>query len=153
MPLTNWLWSGTSPAPPNPSVLQNQPVPSCYREIVAWDSFAGAFKDHRVLWGIVLLLLLRFVSDESFSPRGPLQELFDPPGFAPLDHPPVVAWVVRAGTHLVGEIQDWGKHRRLGAGRRFDLAHQGSGTFSRRAGLRAALLFHAPRIETEFCIE
>src|SRR5689334_24006308 len=62
MPLTNWLWSATSPAPPILRSVQNQPLPSCYREIVAWDSFAGAAKDHRVLRGIVLLLLLRFVT-------------------------------------------------------------------------------------------
>src|SRR6478609_6831705 len=66
--------------------------------------------------------LRRGRSDESFSPRGLLLELFDSPGFE-LPGSSTDGGLGGSSRHaVVGEIRAWGKNRRLGAGHRFDLA-------------------------------
>jgi dolichol-phosphate mannosyltransferase len=103
-------------------------------------------QDRRVVWGIVLLLFLRFVSAAlmNLSPQESYYWNYSiHPALSYLDHPPMVAWVVRAGTLLFGKS---------GIGVRFGglalvvvstwlINALGRLWFSRRAGLWAALLF------------
>ena len=103
-------------------------------------------QDRRVVWGIVLLLLLRFVSAATInlSPQEAYYWNYSiHPDLSYLDHPPMVAWVIRAGTLLLGKSE---------IGVRFGglwlvvvstwlINALGRLWFSRRAGLWAALLF------------
>jgi dolichol-phosphate mannosyltransferase len=103
-------------------------------------------QDLGVVWGIVLLLLLRFVwaATINLSPQEAYYWNYAiHPALSYLDHPPMVAWVIRAGTLLLGKseigvrigglclvvVSTWLIY---GLGRLW---------FSRRAGLWAALLF------------
>ena len=102
--------------------------------------------ENRVVWGIVLLLLLRFVwaATINLSPQEAYYWNYSiHPDLSYLDHPPLIAWVVRAGTLLFGKTE---------VGVRFAglllvvvstwlIYVLGRLWFSRRAGLWAALLF------------
>jgi dolichol-phosphate mannosyltransferase len=103
-------------------------------------------QDRRVVWGIVLLLLLRFVSAATInlSPQETYYWNYSiHPDLSYLDHPPMVAWVIRAGTLLLGKSEIgvrigglW-----LVVVSTWLLNALGRLWFSRRAGLWAALLF------------
>jgi dolichol-phosphate mannosyltransferase len=103
-------------------------------------------QDRRVVWGIVLLLLLRFVSAATInlSPQEAYYWNYSiHPDLSYLDHPPMVAWVVRAGTLLLGKSEIgvrigglW-----LVVVSTWLINALGRLWFSRRAGLWAALLF------------
>src|SRR4051794_25936798 len=59
-----------------------------------------------IVWGIALLLLLRFVwaATIDLSPQEAYYWNYAMhPAFSYLDHPPMVAWVIRAGTLLLGK--------------------------------------------------
>src|SRR5262245_48446653 len=102
--------------------------------------------ENRVVWGIVLLLLLRFVwaATINLSPQEAYYWNYSiHPDLSYLDHPPLIAWVVRVGTLLFGKTE---------VGVRFAglllvvvstwlIYVLGRLWFSRRAGLWAALLF------------
>jgi dolichol-phosphate mannosyltransferase len=103
-------------------------------------------QDRRVVWGIVLLLLLRFVSAATIN-LSPQEAYYwnyaIHPDLSYLDHPPMVAWVIRAGTLLVGKSEIgvrigglW-----LVVVSTWLINALGRLWFSRRAGLWAALLF------------
>jgi dolichol-phosphate mannosyltransferase len=103
-------------------------------------------QDRRVVWGIVLLLLLRFVSAATInlSPQETYYWNYSiHPDLSYLDHPPMVAWVVRAGTLLLGKSEIgvrigglW-----LVVVSTWLINALGRLWFSRKAGLWAALLF------------
>ena len=103
-------------------------------------------QDRRVVWGIVLLLLLRFVSAAAInlSPQEAYYWNYSiHPDLSYLDHPPMVAWVIRAGTLLLGKSEIgvrigglW-----LVVVSTWLINALGRLWFSRRAGLWAALLF------------
>jgi dolichol-phosphate mannosyltransferase len=103
-------------------------------------------QDRRVVWGIVLLLLLRFVSAATInlSPQEAYYWNYSiHPDLSYLDHPPMVAWVIRAGTLLLGKSEIgvrigglW-----LVVVSTWLINALGRLWFSRRAGLWAALLF------------
>ena len=103
-------------------------------------------QDRRVVWGIVLLLLLRFVSAATInlSPQEAYYWNYSiHPDLSYLDHPPMVAWVVRAGTLLLGKSEIG---VRIGGlllvvVSTWLINALGRLWFSRRAGLSAALLF------------
>src|SRR5262249_1592586 len=66
-------------------------------------------------------------NNQSLTPRGVLLELFDSPGFE-LPGSSTDGGLGGSSRHaVVGAIRDWSKNRRLGAGCRFDLAHQRAG--------------------------
>src|SRR5262249_31774934 len=61
-----------------------------------------------IVWGIALLLLLRFISAATINLS--TQEAYYwnysmHPALSYLDHPPLVAWVIRAGTLLLGKSE------------------------------------------------
>ena len=99
-----------------------------------------------VVRGIVLLLLLRFVwaATINLSPQEAYYWNYSiHPDLSYLDHPPMVAWVVRAGTLLLGKSEIgvrigglW-----LVVVSTWLINALGRLWFSRRAGLWAALLF------------
>jgi dolichol-phosphate mannosyltransferase len=103
-------------------------------------------QDRRVVWGIVLLLLLRFVSAATIdlSPQESYYWNYSiHPDLSYLDHPPMVAWLIRAGTLLLGKSEIgvrigglW-----LVVVSTWLINALGRLWFSRRAGLWAALLF------------
>ena len=103
-------------------------------------------QDRRVVWGIVLLLLLRFVwaATINLSPQEAYYWNYSiHPDLSYLDHPPMVAWVIRAGTLLLGKSEIgvrigglW-----LVVVSTWLINALGRLWFSRRAGLWAALLF------------
>jgi hypothetical protein len=65
-------------------------------------------QDRRVVWGIVLLLLLRFVwaATINLSPQEAYYWNYSiHPDLSYPDHPPMVAWVIRAGTLLLGKSE------------------------------------------------
>ena len=103
-------------------------------------------QDRRIVWGIVLLLLLRFVSAATInlSPQEAYYWNYSiHPDLSYLDHPPMVAWVIRAGTLLLGKSEIgvrigglW-----LVVVSTWLINALGRLWFSRRAGLWAALLF------------
>src|SRR5262245_2145837 len=103
-------------------------------------------QDRRVVWGIVLLLVLRFVSAATMnlSPQEAYYWNYSiHPDLSYLDHPPMVAWVIRAGTLLLGKSEIgvrigglW-----LVVVSTWLINALGRLWFSRRAGLWAALLF------------
>ena len=103
-------------------------------------------QDRRVVWGIVLLLLLRFVSAATInlSPQEAYYWNYSiHPDLSYLDHPPMVAWVIRAGTLLLGKSEIG---VRIGGlllvvVSTWLINALGRLWFSRRAGLWAALLF------------
>lgn len=102
--------------------------------------------EDRIVWGIVLLLLLRFISAAAMdlSPEEAYYWNYSiHPNLSYLDHPPMVAWVIRAGTLLLGKTEIG---VRIGAllltiVSTWLLFVLGRLWFSRRAGLWAALLF------------
>ena len=108
--------------------------------------FRWRSQDRRVVWGIVLLLLLRFVlaATINLSPQEAYYWNYSiHPDLSYLDHPPMVAWVVRAGTLLLGKSEIgvrigglW-----LVVVSTWLINALGRLWFSRRAGLWAALLF------------
>jgi len=114
------------------------------------DRCMGRFRwrgqDRRVVWGIVLLLLLRFVAAAvmNLSPQEAYYWNYSiHPDLSYLDHPPMVAWVIRAGTLLLGKSEIgvrigglW-----LVVVSTWLISALGRLWFSRRAGLWAALLF------------
>jgi len=103
-------------------------------------------QDRRIVWGIVLLLLLRFVSAATInlSPQEAYYWNYSiHPDLSYLDHPPMVAWVIRAGTLLLGKSEIG---VRIGGlclvvVSTWLISALGRLWFSRRAGLWAALLF------------
>jgi dolichol-phosphate mannosyltransferase len=103
-------------------------------------------QDRRVLWGIVLLLVLRFVSAATInlSPQETYYWNYSiHPDLSYLDHPPMVAWVIRAGTLLLGKSEIGVRIGGLWLVVVSTLLINALGRlwFSRRAGLWAALLF------------
>ena len=87
-------------------------------------------QDRRVVWGIVLLLLLRLVlaATINLSPQEAYYWNYSiHPDLSYLDHPPNGGLGDSSRHAVVGEMRDWGENRRLVAGCRFDLAHQRSG--------------------------
>jgi hypothetical protein len=62
MPPTNWPRSATPHEPPILRSLQSHPPPSSWLGDRCMGQFHWRGQDRRVVWGIVLLLLLRFVS-------------------------------------------------------------------------------------------
>src|SRR6478609_6831706 len=103
-------------------------------------------QDRRVVWGIVLLLLLRFVAAAvmNLSPQEAYYWNYSiHPALSYLDHPPMVAWVVRAGTLLLGKselgVRIGGLALVIVSTWLFYVL--GRLWFSRKAGLWAALLF------------
>ena len=106
----------------------------------------GRGQDRRVVWGIVLSLLLRFVSAAvmNLSPQEAYYWNYSVhPALSYLDHPPMVAWVVRAGTLLFGKSEIGVRIGGLGlvVVSTWLINALGRLWFSRRAGLCAALLF------------
>jgi dolichol-phosphate mannosyltransferase len=99
-----------------------------------------------LVWGIALLLLLHFVwaATINLSPQEAYYWNYAiHPALSYLDHPPMVAWVVRAGTLLLGKSEIgvrigglW-----LVVVSTWLVNALGRLWFSRRAGLWAALLF------------
>ena len=70
--------------------------------------FRWRAQDRRVVWGIVLLLLLRFVSAATInlSPQEAYYWNYSiHPDLSYLDHPPMVAWVIRADTLMLGKSE------------------------------------------------
>lgn len=105
-------------------------------------------QDRRVIWGIVLLLLLRFVSAATInlSPQETYYWNYSiHPDLSYLDHPPMVAWVIRAGTLLLGKSEIGVRMGGLWlvVVSTWLINALGRLWFSRRAGLWAALLFQA----------
>src|SRR5262245_40357654 len=102
--------------------------------------------EDRVVRGIVLLLLLRFIwaATINLSPQEAYYWNYAMhPDLSYLDHPPMVAWVIRAGTLLLGKSEIgvrigglW-----LVVVSTWLINALGRLWFSRRAGLWAALLF------------
>jgi dolichol-phosphate mannosyltransferase len=110
------------------------------------EQFRWRGQDRHVVCGIVLLLLLRFVlaAVMNLSPQEAYYWNYSiHPDLSYLDHPPMVAWVVRAGTLLLGKSEIG---VRIG-GLALVLVSTwlinalGQLWFSHRAGLWAALLF------------
>ncbi|MGN6735551.1 MAG: glycosyltransferase family 39 protein [Candidatus Binatia bacterium] len=106
----------------------------------------GRGQDRRVVWGIVLSLLLRFVSAAvmNLSPQETYYWNYSiHPALSYLDHPPMVAWVVRAGTLLFGKSEIGVRIGGLAlvVVSTWLINALGRLWFSRRAGLWAALLF------------
>ena len=103
-------------------------------------------QDRRVVCGIVLLLFLRFVMAAvmNLSPQEAYYWNYSiHPDLSYLDHPPMVAWVIRAGTLLLGKSEIG---VRIGGVAlvvvsTWLISALGRLWFSRRAGLWAALLF------------
>jgi dolichol-phosphate mannosyltransferase len=103
-------------------------------------------RDDQVVWGIALLLLLRFISAATIdlSPQEAYYWNYAiHPDLSYLDHPPMVAWVIRAGTLLLGKTEIG---VRIGGLLLTVLSTWliyvlGRLWFSRRAALWAALLF------------
>jgi dolichol-phosphate mannosyltransferase len=99
-----------------------------------------------IVWGIALLLLLRFIwaATINLSPQEAYYWNYAMhPALSYLDHPPMVAWVIRAGTLLLGKSEIgvrigglW-----LVVVSTWLINALGRLWFSRRAGLWAALLF------------
>jgi dolichol-phosphate mannosyltransferase len=102
--------------------------------------------ESRIVWGIALLLLLRFIwtATIDLSPQEAYYWNYSMhPALSYLDHPPMVAWVIRAGTLLLGKSEIgvrigglW-----LVVISTWLINALGQLWFSRRAGLWAALLF------------
>src|SRR5262245_50643033 len=99
-----------------------------------------------IVWGIALLLLLRFISAATINLS--TQEAYYwnysmHPALSYLDHPPMVAWVIRAGTLLLGKSEIAVRIGGLALVVVSTLLINALGRlwFSRRAGLWAALLF------------
>ena len=146
MPPTNWPRSATPHAPPILRSLQSHPPPSSWPGDRCMGQFRWRGQDRRVVWGIVLLLLLRFVSAATInlSPQEAYYWNYSiHPDLSYLDHPPMVAWVIRAGTLLLGKSEIgvrigglW-----LVVVSTWLINALGRLWFSRRAGLWAALLF------------
>ena len=99
-----------------------------------------------IAWGIALLLLLRFIwaATIDLSPQEAYYWNYAMhPALSYLDHPPMVAWVIRAGTLLLGKSEIG---VRIGGlllvvVSTWLINALGRLWFSRRAGLWAALLF------------
>src|ERR1043166_5121173 len=103
------------------------------------------FKDP-VVRGIVLVLLLRFVwaATINLSPQEAYYWNYAiHPDLSYLDHPPMVAWVIRAGTLLLGKsvfgVRVCGLCRVVVS--TWLMNALGRFSFRRRAGLWAALMF------------
>src|SRR5215475_12417634 len=99
-----------------------------------------------IVWGIALLLLLRFIwaTTINLSPQEAYYWNYAMhPALSYLDHPPMVAWVIRAGTLLLGnsEIGVRIGGLLLVVVSTWVIYALGRLWFSRRAGLWAALLF------------
>src|SRR5262245_11595584 len=99
-----------------------------------------------IVWGIALLLLLRFISAATINLS--TQEAYYwnysmHPALSYLDHPPMVAWAIRAGTLLLGKSEIGVRIGGLCLVIVSILLINALGRlwFSRRAGLWAALLF------------
>src|SRR5215510_5469708 len=99
-----------------------------------------------IVWGIALLLLLRFISAATINLS--TQEAYYwnysmHPALSYLDHPPLVAWMIRAGTLLLGKSEIGVRIGGLCLVVVSILLINALGRlwFSRRAGLWAALLF------------
>src|ERR1044071_9944827 len=103
-------------------------------------------QDRRVVCGILSLLVLRFVMAAmmNLSPQETYYWNYSiHPALSYLDHPPMVAWVVRAGTLLLGKSEIG---VRIGGGSLVVVSTWlifalGRLWFCRRAGLWEALLF------------
>ena len=103
-------------------------------------------QERRIVWGIALLLLERFISAATINLSPPEAYYWNysmHPSLSYLDHPPMVAWVIRAGTLLLGKSEIgvrigglW-----LVVVSIWLINALGRLWFSRRAGLWAALLF------------
>jgi dolichol-phosphate mannosyltransferase len=116
------------------------------RDLVALRFDLLRTSEDPVVRGIVLLLLLRFVwaATINLSPQEAYYWNYSiHPDLSYLDHPPMVAWVVRAGTLLLGKSEIgvrigglW-----LVVVSTWLINALGRLWFSRRAGLWAALLF------------
>lgn len=99
-----------------------------------------------IVWGIALLVLLRFIwaATIDLSPQEAYYWNYAMhPALSYLDHPPMVAWVIRAGTLLLGKSEIG---VRIGGlclvvVSTWLIYALGRLWFSRRAGLWAALLF------------
>src|ERR1051325_3528026 len=145
MPPTNW-----SPAAmPNGSILRSLKshlYSSSWPRDRCIEQFRWRRQDRRVFWAIVLLLLFRFVSAAvmNLSPQEAYYWNYSiHPDLSYLDHPPMVAWVVRAGTLLLGKSEIGVRIGGLAlvAVSTWLINALGRLWFSRRAGLWAALLF------------
>ena len=70
--------------------------------------FRWRAQDRRVVWGIALLLLERLISAATIN-LSPQEAYYwnyaMHPALSYLDHPPMVAWVIRAGTLLLGKSE------------------------------------------------
>ena len=102
--------------------------------------------EERIVWGITLLLLLRLVSAATMnlSPQETYYWNYSiHPDLSYLDHPPMVAWVIRAGTLLLGKSEIGVRIGGLAlvVVSTWLIYALGRLWFSRRAGLWAALLF------------
>ena len=99
-----------------------------------------------IVWGIALLLLLRFIwaATINLSPQEAYYWNYAMhPALSYLDHPPMVAWVIKAGTLLLGKSEIGVRIGGLGlvVVSTWLIYALGRLWFSRRAGLWAALLF------------
>jgi dolichol-phosphate mannosyltransferase len=116
------------------------------RDLVALRFDLLRTSEDPVVRGIVLLLLLRFVwaATINLSPQEAYYWNYSiHPDLSYLDHPPMVAWVIRAGTLLLGKSE---MGVRIGGlwlvvVSTWLINALGRLWFSRRAGLWAALLF------------
>jgi len=99
-----------------------------------------------IVWGIALLLLERFISAATIN-LSPQEAYYwnyaMHPALSYLDHPPMVAWVIRAGTLLLGKSEIGVRIGGLSlvVVSIWLINALGRLWFSRRAGLWAALLF------------
>jgi dolichol-phosphate mannosyltransferase len=146
MPLINSPWSGMLHAWPILRSLQRHSPPLSLPADNCTGQLRWRGEHRRVIWGIVLLLLLRCVMAAvmNLSPQEAYYWNYSiHPALSYLDHPPMVAWVVRAGTLLLGKSEIG---VRIGGGALVVVSTWliyalGRLWFSRRAGLWAALLF------------
>src|SRR5262247_1578636 len=146
MPRTNWPRAATPHAPPILRSLQSHPPPSSWPGDRCMGQFRWRGQDRRIVWGIALLLMLRFIwaATIHLSPQEAYYWNYSMhPALSYLDHPPMVAWVIRAGTLLLGKSEIgvrigglW-----LVVVSTWLIYALGRLWFSRRAGLWAALLF------------
>src|SRR5499426_989333 len=146
MPRTNWPRAATPHAPPILRSLQSHPPPSSWPGDRCMGQFRWGGQGRLIVWGVALLLLLRFIwaATIDLSPQEAYYWNYSMhPALSYLDHPPMVAWVIRAGTLLLGKSEIgvrigglW-----LVVVSTWLINALGRLWFSRRAGLWAALLF------------
>src|SRR5262245_61786966 len=146
MPPTNWPRSATPHAPPILRSRQSHPPPSSWPGDRCMGQFRWRAQNRRVVWGIALLVLFRFIwaATINLSPQEAYYWNYAMhPALSYLDHPPMVAWVIRAGTLSLGKSEIG---VRIGGlllvvVSTWVIYALGRLWFSRRAGLWAALLF------------